>query len=116
MIRTNRLTGAAAAAVAVAVFVATTAGSALAQYQDWTKEHARRAEVNARLANQNKRINQERKEGEITKAQARKSQRKDHQIRQGENKTASQNGGHITKQEQGVLNQQENAVSKQIGR
>ena len=28
---------------------------------------------------------------------------------------AKMNGGHITKQEQKVLNQQENAVSKQIG-
>jgi len=28
----------------------------------------------------------------------------------------SQNGGHITKQEQKTLNQQENAVSKQIGK
>ena len=27
---------------------------------------------------------------------------------------ASQNGGHITKQEQRTLNQQENAVSRQI--
>ena len=116
MISTNRLAETAAAAVAVAVFVAATVGSALAQYQDWTKEHARRAEVNARLANQNKRINQERKEGEITKAQARKLHRKDHQIRQEEREMASQNGGHITKQEQRVLNQQENAVSKQIGR
>lgn len=29
---------------------------------------------------------------------------------------ASQNGGHITKQEQKPLNQQENQVSKQIGK
>jgi hypothetical protein len=29
---------------------------------------------------------------------------------------ASQNGGHITKSEQKVLNQQENQVSKQIGK
>jgi hypothetical protein len=29
---------------------------------------------------------------------------------------ASQNGGHITKPQQQILNQQENAVSKQIGK
>ena len=29
---------------------------------------------------------------------------------------ARQNGGHITKQEQKTLNQQENAISKQIGK
>ncbi len=28
---------------------------------------------------------------------------------------ASQNGGHITKSQQRILNQQENAVSRQIG-
>jgi hypothetical protein len=28
---------------------------------------------------------------------------------------ASQNGGHITKQEQATLNSQENGISKQIG-
>jgi hypothetical protein len=29
---------------------------------------------------------------------------------------AKQNGGHITKSEQAVLNQQENGVSRQIGK
>jgi hypothetical protein len=98
-----------------AVFVAGIAGSAMAETQ-WEKNHPRRDQVNDRLANQNKRINQERKEGEITKAQAHKLHREDRQIRQEERDMASQNGGHITKQEQSVLNQQENAVSKQIGR
>jgi hypothetical protein len=37
------------------------------------------------------------------------------QIRQEERAMASQNGTHITKSEQEVLNQQENAVSKNIG-
>jgi len=72
--------------------------------------------VNDRLENQNRRINQERKEGELTKAQAAKLHKDDRQIRQEERDMASQNGGHITKSEQNVLNQQENAVSKQIGK
>ena len=72
--------------------------------------------MNDRLENQNRRINQERKEGELTKAQAAKLHKEDRQIRQEERDMASQNGGHITKSEQNVLNQQENAVSRQIGK
>ncbi|HME70442.1 MAG TPA: hypothetical protein VKM54_11325 [Myxococcota bacterium] len=90
------------------------AGNANAETQ-WQKAHPRRTEVNARLANQNKRIKQEVKEGELTKQQAAKLHTEDHQIRQEERDMASQDGGHITKSEQKVLNQQENGVSKQIG-
>ena len=82
---------------------------------EWQKDHPRRAEVNHRLANQDKRIHKEVKSGEISKAQAKQLHHEDHQIRQEEHAMASQNGGHITKQEQRTLNQQENAVSKQIG-
>jgi hypothetical protein len=83
---------------------------------NWQKAHPRRTEVNARLANQNRRIHNEVKEGELTKAQAASLHKEDHQIRHEERDMASQNGGHITKGEQQVLNQQENAVSRQIGR
>jgi len=81
----------------------------------WQKDHPRREQVNNRLAHQNKRIKQERKEGEISKAQAQKLHSEDHAIRQEERTMASTNGGHITKAEQKSLNQQENQVSKQIG-
>jgi hypothetical protein len=82
---------------------------------NWANNHPRRHQVNARLNNQNKRINQEVKEGDLTKAQGAKLHREDRQIRQEERLMASQNGSHITKQEQRTLNQQENAVSRQIG-
>jgi len=82
----------------------------------WDKEHPRREQVNNRLANQNARIKKEVKEGEMTKTQAATLHKDDHQIRQEERAMASQNGGHITRQEQKTLNQQENAVSKQIGK
>jgi hypothetical protein len=91
------------------------ATSALADETQWQKDHPRRTEVNKRLANQNKRINTERKEGEINKAQAQKLHSEDHAIRQEERTMASTNNGHITKAEQKSLNQQENQVSKQIG-
>jgi len=82
----------------------------------WRKDHPRRAEVNARLANQDKRIDKEVAEGEMSQAKAAKLHHQDHQIRQEERAMASQNGGHITKAEQHALNQQENKVSAQIGK
>ena len=51
----------------------------------------------------------------MSKSQAAALHRDDHEIRQEEREMARQNGGHITKSEQRVLNQQENGVSQQIG-
>lgn len=51
----------------------------------------------------------------MSKAQARTLHKEDRQIRREERNMAAQNGGHITKPEQRVLNQQENKVSRQIG-
>ncbi|GAO36712.1 hypothetical protein SCT_2122 [Sulfuricella sp. T08] len=99
----------------LSTFAAGIASSALAE-SDWAKDHPRRQEVNKRLENQDRRINKEVKEGEITKQQAAKLHKEDRQIRQEERDMAAQNGGHITKQEQRTLNQQENQVSRQIGK
>jgi len=102
--------------ILLSVFATASVSTAFAAEGQWEKNHPRRAEVNDRLANQNKRINQEVKEGEISKGQAAKLHREDRQVRQEERDMASQNGGHITKQEQRTLNQQENGISRQIGR
>jgi hypothetical protein len=72
----------------------------------WAKTHPRREQVNARLATQNKRIARERKEGELTKAQASRLHREDKQIRHEERTMASHDGGHLTKADQAALNQQ----------
>jgi septal ring factor EnvC (AmiA/AmiB activator) len=98
---------------AVTLSLASFTSSALADTA-WQKNHPRREQVNNRLANQNKRIHQEVKEGDMTKAQAAKLHKDDRQIRKEERLMASQNGGHVTKSEQKVLNQQENGVSNQI--
>ena len=82
----------------------------------WERNHPRRDQVNDRLANQNRRIDRELKEGEISKHQARQLHREGHAIRQEERDMARVNGGRISKGEQKVLNQQENEVSRQIGR
>ena len=82
----------------------------------WRKTHPRRTEVNTRLKNQNKRINKEVKEGEMSDKKADKLKSNDMKIRQEERDMASQDKGHITKQEQKTLNQQLNANSKKIGK
>jgi hypothetical protein len=80
----------------------------------WAGNHPRRAEVNRRLANQNARINGGVRDGTLTGKQAATLHREDRAIRQEERADASLYGGHITKQEQRVLNRQENQVSRQI--
>jgi hypothetical protein len=82
----------------------------------WEQSHPRRDQVNDRLARQNLRIRHEVKEGDMTRAEAARLHHQHHQIRREERLMASQNGGHITRQEQKALNQQENRVSREIGR
>lgn len=99
-----------------ALLLGSLATNVMAEDGKWEKNHPRRDQVNDRLENQNKRINHEVKEGELSKKQAANLHKQDHQIRQEERDMASQDKGHITKQEQKTLNQQENAVSKDIGK
>lgn len=98
---------------AVLVSLAGLAGTASAE-TTWQKNHPRRTQVNHRLANQDKRIHQDVKNGTLTKAQASTLHHEDHQVRQEERDMASQNGGHITKGEQRTLNSQENKISSEI--
>jgi uncharacterized protein HemX len=98
---------------AVLVSLAALAGTASAE-TTWQKNHPRRTQVNHRLAKQDKRIHQDVKNGTLSKSQAANLHREDHQVRQEERDMASQNGGHITKPEQKVLNGQENKISGQI--
>lgn len=105
-------------AVLIAVltsFIAAAASSAMAETK-FEQNHPRRDQVNDRLQNQDRRINHEVKEGEITKQQARQLHKDDRQIRHEEQRMAARNGGAISKQEQNKLNRQENGVSRQIGK
>src|SRR5579864_312205 len=85
------------------------------QAGEWKENHPRRVEVNRHLENQNDRIHREVREGEMSRGEARSLHYDDRQIRQEERDMASQDGGHITKTEQRVVNQQENQVSRKIG-
>lgn len=100
----------------IAILIALAAGFAASAHAEteWQKNHPRRHEVNKRLKHQDKRIHEEVKSGEISKAQAHDLHQQDHAIRQEERDMAAQNNGHITKSEQRALNQQENAVHQEI--
>ena len=101
------------AAASALVFGMAASNSAMAETA-WQKSHPRRAEVNHRLANQNRRIHNKVEDGQMSHAQAAQLHKDDHQVRQEERDMASQNGSHITKPEDRALNQQENAVSQDI--
>jgi hypothetical protein len=110
MFNSTRKTLSFAAAI---VSLAALTGTASAE-TTWQKNHPRRTQVNHRLANQNRRIHNDVKDGTLSKGQAAQLHHEDHQVRQEERDMASQNGSHITKQEQRTLNQQENGISSQI--
>ena len=88
----------------------------MASESQWDKNHPRREEVNQRLASQNQRIHKEVREGEISHAQAAGCIGKIIRSAGEERVMASHDGGHITRADQRALNQQENAVSRQIGK
>jgi hypothetical protein len=98
---------------AIMVSLAGLVGTASAD-TTWQKNHPRREQVNHRLANQNRRIHQDVKNGRLTKGQAAALHKDDNQVRQEERDMAAQNGSHITRSEQKVLNGQENGISNQI--
>ncbi|MED5612375.1 MULTISPECIES: hypothetical protein [unclassified Janthinobacterium] len=98
------------------IVLASVAASSFAAETTWQKNHPRREQVNNRLAHQNARIHKEVKEGEISKGQAAALHREDRSIRREERSMAKLDNGHITKADQRALNQQENVVSKQIGK
>ena len=77
--------------------------------------HPRVNPVNRRENNQEKRITNERKDGDLTKAQAHQDRRNLKTINQEKKDMRSQDNGHLTKADQKALNQQLNDNSKKIG-
>jgi hypothetical protein len=96
-------------------FVAAVSANASAADR-WQNNHPRRVEVNHRMANLNHRISQERRDGQISRAQAWHEHREVHQMRMEERAMARRDNTHLTRADQHALNQQENAVSKQVGK
>jgi hypothetical protein len=101
--------------ITIAVSLAVVGTATATAETNWERNHPRRDQVNDRLENQNRLINHELREGEISRQQATQMHREDRAIRNEERTMAGFNRGHITAAEQKALNQQENAVSRQIG-
>lgn len=101
--------------LAAALTSAAVADSASAMTH-WQHQHPRRVEVNARLDYQHHRIAEERREGDLTRRQARELRSEDRHIRAEERFDAARHHGHLTWAEQHRLNRQENQVSRRIGR
>ncbi len=92
------------------------ANVSMAQDGNSAKNHPRRAEVNRRLNNQDRRINRDVRNGDISRRHANRLHQRDHKIRREERRMAYRHDGHITKREQNKLNRQENHVSHRIHR
>jgi hypothetical protein len=92
------------------------ANISMAQDGNFAKNHPRRAEVNQRLNNQDRRINRDVRNGDISRRQANRLHQRDHQIRREERRMAYRHDGHITRREQNRLNRQENHMSRRIRR
>lgn len=105
-------------AILLAAGLATALAGATAASADtaWQKHHPRREEVNARLANQSRRVTTERREGEMGKPKAMYVRSQDRSIRMQERLYASKHHGHLTRAEQRKLNREEGKVSREIGR
>lgn len=82
--------------------------------ETFAEKHPRRAEVNARLRNQNKRIREGLKSGKLTPAQAKALRGEEAGIKAQERAEVKANGGYLTKGEQKQLNRELNQDSRQI--
>jgi hypothetical protein len=80
----------------------------------FAEDHPRRNQVNKRVDNQRARIKEGEKSGKLTPEQAAQLRANDRAIKEQEHAEVKANGGHLTKQEQRQLNQEENANSKLI--
>lgn len=83
----------------------------------WQRNHPARAEINRRIGNQEHRITQERREGELTQGQAQALRGEDRSVLRQEraDARADHNHGHLTGSQVHTLNQELNANSGAIG-
>jgi hypothetical protein len=90
------------------------ANISMAQDGGFSKNHARRAEVNQRLNNQDRRINHKMRNGDISRRQARHMHYRNHQIRHEERRMAYRHNGHLSRRDDYRLNRQENRANRKI--
>jgi hypothetical protein len=90
-----------------------------AAYHDQATRNARDGfghgnEVNTRQGNQQQRISQGVKSGQLTPGETRNLENRDSSINRQANADRAANGGHLTSQEHAQINQRQNNVSKSI--
>ena len=83
------------------------------QHESFRQEHPARAEVIGRDNNINRKINQDK--GDLN-GHYSQLKSEDNSIRHQEQVDASRNGGHLTGQEYGQLNREENGLNRQVSR
>lgn len=76
--------------------------------------HPRRAEVSDRLVHQTHRIQDARRDGDLSPVQARRLHRADHRIHRQEIRFVHRHGGYITRHEHRRLNREEDRVGRHI--
>jgi hypothetical protein len=89
------------------------AGTVHAENQ-WQRDHEGRVHINHRLKNQNRRINQGLKHGQLNGTEAQQLHAEDQSIRNQERQDAAADHGHLTSSERQQINREENAESRQI--
>jgi hypothetical protein len=99
---------------AVGLAMAAGAADAASAATTWQAHHPRRVEVNHRLAHLKRSVREERREGDLTAAQARGLHEKVHMIRVQERHDARRDHGHITRREQARLNHEETGIRRHI--
>lgn len=82
----------------------------------WDRNHPRRDQVNDRIGHQERRITQERREGELSHGQVRAMREQLRGVRGEERADARLHGSHISRFQQAQLNRDLNATSREIGR
>ncbi len=98
---------------ATALLVAVLAGPVLAQEDPG---HPRVNEVQGRIDNQERRIDQGINKGQLTPGQAARDTRRDARVERQLKRDEAKHGGHITKAEQAKLNRELNHNSRDIHR
>ena len=104
-----------ATSIAIVISAATFAQAGPGHQRTHIPNHPRVNQVNKRVDNQEKRITEEKKEGDLTKAQAKQDRKNLKSINQEKKDMRKMDKGHLTKADQKALNQQLNTNSKKIG-
>ncbi|MBV8421926.1 MAG: hypothetical protein JOZ26_18110 [Hyphomicrobiales bacterium] len=102
--------------IAAAVLALAASGVAVSANAEtpWQRHHPRQSEVLRRDARERSAIREERREGDISGAKARRLLSEDRAIAREDHAMARADGGYITRADQRQMNRQENRVARQL--